>query len=174
MPNKITNHWSVGNYTTVYPEYHYSITFDTNTQTAKVVYGVYKPEDNDNCQDGRYAPHAKMCNTGNIGVCLCAMFGASEKHITNTKYPITRQQAELMFELNAELCIKYNIKIDEVQTHFERDRKLGSKKDGKIDIIYMACYPEVSRMEVGNFIRQKTQWYINKKKKGEIAIKYVK
>ncbi len=118
---------SVGNYTTVYPEYHYSITFDTNTQTAQVIKGVYKPEDNDNCKDGVYAPHCKLNNTGNIGVCLCAMFGASERDITNTKFPITKQQAELMFELNAELCIKYNIPTCEVKTHFEPDRKLGDK-----------------------------------------------
>lgn len=160
--NKITVHWSVSRYDQTFNDYHYMIKFDMNTKKASVWKGIYKPEDNENCLDGKYAPHCKLANTGNIGVSFCAMLGyKSPKDVG--KYPITREQAELMFELVAELCIKYKIDIKEVKTHYERDRLL-QKPSGKIDIIYLPPFPDVSKERVGAFIRSKVQWYIERKK----------
>lgn len=171
MPYRQTLHHTVGRYDQIFNDYHYCITFDKKTNTAKVVKGIYKPEDNDNTKDGKYAPHCKMANTGNIGIGICACLGYDSKTKTSPTYPITSQQIELAFELMAELCIKYNIKIEEVQTHYERDQKLGKNKSGKVDILFIPSYPQIKPQDVGNFIRNKVSWYKSKKNKNNL--KYV-
>lgn len=167
--NKVTIHYSVGRYSQTFNDYHYMIKYDPATKKASVWKGIYKPEDNENCMDGKYAPHCRLANTGNIGVSFCAMYGyKSPKDVG--KYPITREQAELMFELVAELCVKYKIDIKEVKTHYERDREL-QRPSGKIDIIYLPPFPDVSKERVGAFIRNKVEWYMQRKK-GQ-PLKYV-
>ena len=67
MVKRIVLHWSAGRY---YPSefekkyYHYLLDAD-----GHIYSGVYKPEDNDNCNDGNYAAHTGGGNTGSIGVC---------------------------------------------------------------------------------------------------------
>ena len=168
MVYRITLHHTVGRYNQLFSDYHYCITYDKAKDVASVVKGKYKPEDNDSTSDGKYAPHCKMANTGNVGIGICACLGYDSKTHTSPTYPITGKQIELAFRLMAELCIKYNIKIEEVQTHYERDQKLGPKKSGKVDILFIPSYPDVKPQEVGNFIRKKVQWYINQIKSGKI------
>lgn len=169
MPHKMTLHHTVGRYEQFFNDYHYMIAYNPTTKKAYVKKGIYKPEDNDNTSDGKYAPHCKLCNTGNIGVAICANYQYDSKTMTSPTYPIRAEQIELAFELMAELCIKYNIKIDEVQTHYERDRKLA-KPDGKVDIIYIPSYPNVKPNEVGNHIRGKVKWYISHKNKNNLKL----
>ncbi len=168
MPNKITVHWTVGRYNQTFNDYHYCITYDNNLKKAYVKKGVYKPEDNDNTGDGKYAPHCYLCNTGNIGIGICSMYGYKNPQNVGD-FPITREQIELTFELCAELCVKYNININEVQTHYERDRKL-KKPSGKIDIIYLPPFPDVKQADIGNFIRNKVKWYFSKKNKNNLRL----
>lgn len=163
MLNKITLHWTVGRYNQAFDDYHYCITYDEKTKKSNIKIGKYKPEDNENTSDGKYAAHCYLANTGNIGIGICAMYGyKSTKDVGN--YPITREQLELSFELCAELCIKYNIDISEVKTHYERDKKR------KIDIIYMPPFPDVKKDEVGDFIRNKVKWYLTKKNKNNLRL----
>ena len=67
MVRRIILHWSAGVY---YPGdfekqfYHYLVDID-----GKIHQGKYKPEDNENCNDGRYAAHTGGGNTGSVGVC---------------------------------------------------------------------------------------------------------
>lgn len=168
MPYRGTIHWTVGRYNQTFNDYHYCITYDEKNKVARVVKGKYKPEDNDNTSDGKYAPHCYMANTGNIGIGICAMYGyKSNKNLGN--YPITREQIELTFELCAELCVKYNIDVANFLTHYERDRQL-SKPTGKIDIIYLPPFPDVKQNEVGGFIRNKIRWYLAKKNKNNLRL----
>ena len=73
MVKRIILHWSAGRY---YPSefekryYHFLIDVEGNVYS-----GLFKPEDNDNYLDGKYAAHTGGGNTGSIGVCLCGMFG---------------------------------------------------------------------------------------------------
>ena len=157
--NKIIIHWSAGRY---YPtqferaNYHYLVDKD-----GKIYQGIYKPEDNIDCTDGKYAQHTGGGNTGAIGVSMCAMFGFKSSNNTG-KYPITPIQFESCMNFCSELSKKYNIPIDSryVMTHFEFGQKNPKTTSfGKIDIVYLPCYPWVKKNEIGDFIRSKIRWY---------------
>lgn len=159
---RIIIHWTAGTHqpcNTDYEHYHFLINGD-----GVVVKGKYSPEDNLNCNDGRYAQHTGGGNTGAIGVSMCGMYGfKSSKDIG--KYPLTKKQCESCFKLCAELCKKYNIPItpQTVMTHYEFGKTHPKTSSaGKIDIIYLPSYPEQSANKIGDFIRNKTKWYYNK------------
>ena len=159
---KIVLHWSGGTYhpnQTDLQHYHYLI--DKN---GKIYEGKYKPEDNENCTDGKYAAHTGGCNTGAIGVSFCGMYNYIDRNRIGN-YPLTATQIEAGFKLCAELCKKYNIPITEknVFTHYEFG-KLNPKTSsyGKIDITYLPSYSWVGKNDVGAFIRSKIKWYSTK------------
>lgn len=171
--NKIVIHWTAG---TTQPNnvdfqhYHYLINGD-----GLKVEGKYKPEDNENCNDGKYAAHTGGGNTGAIGVALCGMLGyVSKKNVG--KYPIRQVQCEATFKLVAELCKKYRIAIspDTVMTHYEFGRKHPKTSSaGKIDITWLPYSEDeikkvtksntVTADSYGAFIRNKVLWYFLKK-----------
>ena len=158
MPNKLTNHWCVSYYEQTFSDYHFCICYDKEKDLAYVWKNPkIKPEDNDNTSDGKYAPHCAMCNTGNIGIGVCAMVGFNMKD-KKSSAPLTKKQFELMCKLNAELAYKYKFEINEktVATHSERN--IGSK----IDIDYLPFIPNLKKEQVYKLIRNKTQWYYNK------------
>ncbi len=158
--NKIIIHWSAGAYTpnaTDLEHYHFLIDGEGKKHNGK-----YKPEDNENCNDGKYAAHTGGGNTGAIGVSMCAMAGFNSAASCGN-YPITPVQLEACFKLCAELCKKYNIPVENVWTHYEFGvNHPDTISHGKIDIIYLPPYPLVKRNEVGGFIRNKIRWYLNK------------
>lgn len=65
--------------------------------------GVYKPEDNENCKDGKYAAHTYLGNTGSIGVSACCNYGFNLKH-KQSLYPFTLKQFNTICKLCADLC----------------------------------------------------------------------
>lgn len=158
---RIIIHWTAGTYqpnTIDFEHYHYLVTGD-----GLVVEGKYKPEDNENCNDGKYAAHTGGGNTGSIGVSMCGMAGFKD-HKNVGKYPLTKVQCERCFKLIAELAKKYNICItpDTVMTHYEFGRKHPkTSSGGKIDIIYLPPYPDIDQGKIGDFIRNKARWYLN-------------
>lgn len=158
---RIIIHWTAGAYTpntTDKEHYHYLI--DKN---GKVHNGKYKPEDNANCNDGRYAAHTGGGNTGSIGVSLCGMYNFKNRNSIGP-YPLTKVQVEAAFKLCADLAAKYKIPVtpQTVMTHYEFGIKNSNTTSaGKIDIVYLPPYPDVSQSEVGNFIRSKIKWYQN-------------
>jgi N-acetyl-anhydromuramyl-L-alanine amidase AmpD len=160
--NKIIIHWTAGTYKPNHIDsqhYHYLI-----DDKGVIHYGKYRPEDNENCCDGRYAAHTGGGNTGAIGVALCSM----HNFISTTNvgdYPITAKQLESCFELCAKLSMVYNIPVENIMTHYEFGKNHpDTSSHGKIDIIYLPPYPLVKRNEVGGFIRNKIRWYLNKLK----------
>lgn len=157
---RIVLHWTGGaNYMNSTDFQHYHFLIDKDGNVAK---GMYTPEDNLNCYDGKYAAHTGGGNTGSIGVAFCGMAGF--KNVNNVgKFPLTAKQVEAGFKFCAELCKKYNISVNNVMTHYEFG-KLHPKTTsaGKIDIIYLPCYPNVKANEIGDFIRNKVKWYLLK------------
>ena len=156
---RIIIHWTAGTNQpngTDYLHYHYLVNGD-----GIVVKGKYTPEDNENCNDGKYAQHTGGGNTGSIGISMCGMFGfKSSKEVG--KYPLTKPQCEATFKKCAELCKKYNIPVtpQTVMTHYEFGKaNPKTSSAGKIDIIYLPPYPEQTTDKVGNFIRNKIRWY---------------
>jgi N-acetyl-anhydromuramyl-L-alanine amidase AmpD len=151
---KIIIHWTAGtNYpcSTDLEHYHYLIDKD-----GKLYNGKYKPEDNENCSDGVYAQHCGGGNTGAIGVSLCGMYVPAGSAVQKTKYPLTKTQCERAFNLIAELCKKYNIKItpETVMTHYEFGKKNPKTSSwGKIDISFIPFEPSLAPDMIGDYFR---------------------
>ena len=160
--NKIIIHWTAGAYTpnsTDLRHYHYLI--DKN---GRINCGIFRPEDNENCNDGKYAQHTGGGNTGAIGVALCGMYGFSSATKLGC-YPLTKIQCEALFSFVAKLSKKYKIKIDNnhIMTHYEFGLKNPKTTSaGKIDIICLPPYPRIKQQKIGDFIRSKVLWYSTK------------
>ena len=159
---RIIIHWTAGVYqpnTHEFESYHYLINGD-----GLVIKGKYTPEDNLNCSDGLYARHTGGGNTGAIGIALCGMFGFINRKSVG-KFPLTKIQCERCFKLIAELSKKYNIDItpSTVLTHYEFGKTHPkSSSAGKIDIVYLAPYPDIPQDEIGDCFRKKAKWYYTK------------
>lgn len=158
----IVLHWCASTYAmnpTIKSSYHYII-----DQYGNVHEGVFKPEDNLNCNDGNYAPHCGGGNTGRIGIALLGMAGYRKDQ--PSLYPITRIQLERMYELSAKLCLKYGLKPKDVLTHAEFGKANPKTTSyGKIDICYIPYNNLYGIEQVAEFIRGKVNWYYEKLKK---------
>lgn len=159
---RIIIHWTAGTYkpnATDLEHYHYLI--DSN---GDVVPGKHKVEDNENCNDRNYAAHTGGGNTGSIGISMCGMANFKNRNSVGD-YPLTKVQCERCFKLIAELSKKYKISINpqNVITHYEFGIKHpNTSSAGKIDIIYLPPYPDVEQSKIGDFIRNKARWYLDK------------
>ena len=77
---KIIIHWTAGRYVPNSVDLlHYHFLID---KYGRINYGIFKPEDNENCYDGKYAQHCGGGNTGCIGVSCCGMFNFNLKDKT--------------------------------------------------------------------------------------------
>jgi len=159
---RIVIHWTAGtNKPNATDLEHYHFIIDGE---GKIHDGKFKPEDNENCNDGKYAHHTGGGNTGSIGISLCGMCGFSGAKSVGD-YPLTKIQCETMFQLVAKLCKKYKIQItpQTVLTHYEFGQAhRDTTSYGKIDIIFMPPYPWVAKEDCGSYIRSKIRWYYEK------------
>jgi N-acetyl-anhydromuramyl-L-alanine amidase AmpD len=161
---RIVIHWTAGtNKPNATDLQHYHFVIDSE---GKVYEGKFPVSANEVCRNDSkgkplYSAHTGGGNTGSIGVSMCGMAGF--KNVNNVgNYPLTRIQCEKCFSLCAELCKKYNIAItsSNVLTHFEFGKAHPNTSSfGKIDIIYLPPYPDVTRGQIGDFIRNKIRWY---------------
>ena len=142
---------------TEFQHYHYLIDKD-----GVIHEGKYKPEDNENCSDGRYAAHTGGGNTGSIGVALCGMMGYKNPQNVGV-YPLTSKQVEAGFKFCATLIKKYKLQLSNVITHYEFGKlHPDTSSAGKIDITYLPPYPYVKAEEMGGFIRSKIRWCLER------------
>ena len=164
--SKLCIHWTAGANKPCKTDLNsYHFLFDSN---GKEYQGVFKPEDNENCNDGHYAKHCGGGNTGCIGISCCGMYGFDLKS-KNTKHPLTQQQIEAMCKKSAELCLKYEIEVseDNVFTHYEFGKKNPKTSSAnKIDFTYISYLPNLKTENIGNYLRNKIRWYQLKIKKG--------
>jgi len=185
MKRKIINHWTAG---TLFPNNtdleHYHFLIDAK---GRLHLGLHSVSSNDcisygdknefTLQTGKagssgltpashdYAAHTGGGNTMSIGVAVCGMAGFVSP--TNQgKYKLTKIQTEKLFETNAILAFQEGYKIiDEniLMTHMEFGLKHpDTSSAGKIDICWLPAYPDVKSQDVGDFIRNKSQWYLDK------------
>ena len=174
---RIILHWTAG---TNSPNAHEKQCYHYLIDSKGVVHeGIYKPSDNENCTDGRYAQHTGGGNTGSIGVSVCGCAVPSGTPVSKTKYPLTKVQLEKMFKLTAILCQSYGIvpSVNTVMTHYEFGKKNPKTSSaGKIDLTHLFVYSaedikktlktdSVTVNSYGDFIRAKVKWYLNDLKK---------
>jgi N-acetyl-anhydromuramyl-L-alanine amidase AmpD len=133
--DRIIGHWTAGNYTpTDFDEGHYHVLIDGN---AKAVRGTPSIALNSRpkAQPG-YAAHTLNCNTGSIGISICAMAGAVESPFNAGRAPITQAQWFAFVLAVADLCERYQLPVTRktVLTHAEVQENLGIKQRSKWDI----------------------------------------
>lgn len=176
---KIVMHWTAGAQKPCAVDLqHYHYLFDT---AGKRYDGVFRPEDNLNCADGRYAQHCGSGNTGAIGVACCGMKGMSAGAAREIWVnPLTRVQVEAMCKWIAVLCKRYGIVVSPASVYTHAEFGLANPKTssaGKIDISYLPFAPEVSAgggasgggnstavkaRRVGDWLRTKVKWYLER------------
>lgn len=171
---KIICHWTAGTLTpngTDKEHYHYMVDGKGN-----VYKGDHSIEANDNCQDGEYAAHCGGGNTCRIGVAVCGMLGFSPPTKNNKNYLLTKIQMEALYLLNARLLFSEGyVKLSDkdsyvLQTHMEFGLKhTKTTSYGKVDICYIPCNPEIQPEDVGDFIRNKSNYYLQKIILGKIS-----
>lgn len=159
---RIIIHWTAGiYYPTNYEKEHYHFLVDKD---GKIHNGKFSPNDNKNCTDGKYAQHTGGGNTGSIGIAICGMAGFKNKSSIGN-YPILKKQFESCMEFCAKLVKTYGLQINDqsIMTHYEFGKKNPKTTSaGKIDIIYLPPYNWVEKDEIGQFIRAKIKWYLQR------------
>jgi N-acetyl-anhydromuramyl-L-alanine amidase AmpD len=132
--DRIILHWTAGNYTpTDDDKLHYHILIDGD---ADLVRGAPPISGNARPARGMRASHTLNCNTGSIGVSMCAMAGAKERPFDGGKAPLKRVQWTKAAAVIADLCRTYGIPVSPktVLTHAEVQANLGITQRGKWDI----------------------------------------
>jgi hypothetical protein len=132
---RIIGHWTAGNYSpTDFDKGHYHVLIDGQGKAVRgkpsiALNGLPK------AQSG-YAAHTLNCNTGSIGISICAMAGAVESPFNAGKAPITSAQWAAFVLAIADLCERYKIAVTPktVLTHAEVQANLGIKQRNKWDI----------------------------------------
>lgn len=131
-------HWTAGRHQpSGVDRAHYHFLIDGR---GEVHDGTFPPEANERIVDGRgYAAHTRACNTGSIGVAVCAMAGAVERPFDAGRFPITPAQVDALVALTARLCREYGIPVAgrTVLSHAEVQPTLGIRQAGKIDIMWL-------------------------------------
>lgn len=161
---RIIFHWSAGTYEfDDLDKQHYHFSVDGN---GTVHTGSFKPEDNLNVADGRYAAHTRGTNEDSIGVAICAMGGATQKPLKFGKWPIKKLQWDALVKLIADLAKKYKIPVSKstVLSHAEVQKTLGKPQLGKWDISYLPFDKTiVGATAVGNKLRAEVSALLAKK-----------
>lgn len=156
MSWKITLHWTAGtNQVSALDKQHYHFIVDGNGDVHR---GIHTVEDNLNTSDGKYAAHASMANTKNIGVSLAGMAGATESPFNAGSHPINETQLDVACKLMADLSKQYSVPINDksVLTHAEIQPNLGIKQSGKWDITRLPWRDDLrGHKAVGDYIRSK-------------------
>ncbi len=166
---KIIFHWSGGPYVLTEADFnHYHFTVGPDGLHLP---GRFSPQDNiPPLKPGKYAAHTGGGNSYAIGIALRGMAGATENGVYKGTFPITLRQSEGAWALGARKCFEYGIKPDKntVMTHYEfglRYPKTTSR--GKIDITNLPFRPDLKKEQVGDYIRSKVNWYLERYKRGE-------
>ncbi|MFW6246961.1 MAG: N-acetylmuramoyl-L-alanine amidase [bacterium] len=158
---RIINHWTAGNFKPNLRELlHYHLLIDDR---GKLYLGYKNIEENDNCYDGSYTAHTGGGNTRSVGIAVCGM--SDFKSIKNPgNLLLTKIQLERLFETNAIQLYREGWEKatkDNLLTHYEFGLlHPHTSSRGKIDIIYLPPFPDIKPNEVGDFIRNKTNWYL--------------
>lgn len=152
-PRRIILHWTAGNArasSTDRQHYHFCI-----EQDGTIVRGNRSIADNDSTADGRYAAHTLNCNTRSVGVALCGMTGAQERPFLPGRVPIREEQIPVLARLAAQICQRYGIPVsrETVLAHGEVQSVLNIRQKEKWDPLVLPWRPELSKREVGDFLR---------------------
>ncbi|MER8990435.1 peptidoglycan recognition family protein [Mesorhizobium sp. M0678] len=146
LPNatiqRVILHWTAGSHkATDFDREHYHLLIEGD---GKLIRGIPSIDLNSlpKAKAG-YAGHTLNCNTGSIGVSMCAMAGAIERPFKAGSQPLTKAQWDVASTIVAELCRRYTIPVGPktVLSHAEVQANLGIQQRGKWDIAKLPFDP---------------------------------
>lgn len=152
MPNcemaRVIVHWTAGGYlASQLDRQHYHILIQGDGTLA---YGVHPISANAAPAREPRASHTRNCNTGSIGVAVCAMREARERPFSAGPSPMTQAQWHAMAQVVAELCVRYAIEVTPrtVLAHGEVEQVLKIPQRQKWDPLVQPWSLSASRVEV--------------------------
>lgn len=157
---RVICHWTAGDYRpTSFDQEHYHFLVDGD---GAVVPGRRTIADNVSTADGRYAAHTLNCNTGSIGIAVCAMQDAREQPFRPGPCPMLEHQFRRMAEVAAVLCRTYGIPVTTrtVLGHGEVQVNLGITQKEKWDPMVLPWQPSWPTHQVGTYLRTLVQSYL--------------
>lgn len=140
---RVILHWTAGGHrATEFDRKHYHILIEADGRSVRGVPSIAlntMPK-----AKAGYAAHTLNCNTGSIGVSMCAMMGAVERPFKPGPYPLTKAQWDAASGVVAELCRRYGIAVTPrtVLSHAEVQANLGIQQRGKWDIAKLPFAPD--------------------------------
>ena len=135
----ISLHWTAGDYSTVYPAYHYCLRGMSEIEV------VATNDLRGNMRDLRlastepYAMHTAGRNSWSIGLAVCAMAGATPAAFG--AFPLTEAQIDGLCAVARRLAGVYGIPLAAIRTHAEAaldDGYFGDGDDQRWDIARLA------------------------------------
>lgn len=156
--SRVICHWTAGSYEpSLIDAEHYHLLLAGDGSPHR---GEHSIADNVSCADDDYAAHTRGCNTGSIGVSVCAMRGAVEHPLKMGSCPVTAAQWNNLILAAADLCQVYQIPPDRqhLLMHCEVERFLGRPQKGKWDISVL-FHPrgEWARLTPGDELRARVK-----------------
>lgn len=151
---RIIVHWTGGSHRVSASDrkhYHFIVDGDGNVHR-----GNRSVADNVSTVDNIYAAHTYRCNTGSIGVAVCAMLNASQSARNWGRYPMNEVQWTKIADVSAALCHAYGIPCTPrtVLGHGEVQDILDITQNGKWDPLVLPWRSDLSTREVGNLFRE--------------------
>lgn len=154
--SRIIVHWTAGQHrASADDRKHYHLLWEGD---GTIIRGIPTIDKNDagGLKEG-YAQHTLNCNTGSVGVSMCAMTGAIEAPFSPGPAPLTEKQWNAMVQGVAQLCQRYGIPVTDrtVLTHAEVQPNLGIRQRGKWDITRLPWDKSVvGHRAVGDLLRR--------------------
>lgn len=145
---RIIVHWTAGTHNaSAEDREHYHILVQGDGSLA---YGIHPIAANARPARDPRANHTLMCNTGSIGVAICAMRGAEERPFRAGSFPMKVEQWQVMTGVVAELCASYGIEVTPrtVLAHGEVEQTLKIKQRQKWDPLVQPWSPTTPRSQV--------------------------
>ncbi|MDQ6929330.1 MAG: hypothetical protein M3126_01510 [Candidatus Eremiobacteraeota bacterium] len=155
-------HWSAGNYTDVFPAYHFCVALDesgsvTVVQTNRIEANMREVREN---PDSPYAAHTRGRNSYALGLSIMSMRAATPGDFG--AYPLTPPLIDGLCAVAAELASFYDIAVDasHVMTHAEAavaDGYFGAGENERWDIARLSASAQplepAQATQVGNVLR---------------------
>lgn len=153
--DRIICHWTAGTYTpNAVDRSHYHLLIDGAPALHRGMFSIKKNEAP--IVGVMYAAHTARTNTGSIGVSVCCMGGAVEAPWSPGKWPMKREQWDMLVKVLAILCARYRIPVSmrTVLTHAEVSTTLLRPQKGKWDYTRLPFEPKlIGHKAIGDRLR---------------------
>jgi hypothetical protein len=161
-PTRICIHWTAGGHfpnAVDFQHYHFVVDALGNIHKGRFTPEANVPRNGQHLSDKEaYARHCGGGNSFAIGIAACGREAGHPQALTQTS-------VEALCKQVAVLCKHYGIPINEasVYTHYEFGQLHPSTSSrGKIDITNLAWMPRLQPADIGDYLRGKVQWYLDK------------